>query len=370
MSDLYTEIFRLSGEHPSIFWLGLFGLIAMIAWGSGQVVARLVNWVLRRLTTRNTDEFYSLVIQPQQDLLKTVLILGLLDLVAFLILEQDLQARWYPYLEIPLTLAFTVTLGWFLARSFKAYFDTYLLDAALRNGRKTNSEFLVLARVGANAGILLILVIAFAETHSLNIFGLVASLGVGGIAVAFAAQKVLEQLLGGLVIYIDRPFSVDDYIGLPDGTFGRVESIGLRSTKIRNSGKGTVAIVPNNVIIQSTVENFTGAKKVMAIAHLNIYRAVTPEEQALIRQVILESTNDLSGIDPRSTDITFRELDEGQLTQAQVTFFILGSGDTSMEIRRQLLDVANQKLANQLKQYGIAFDIEEPTVYVDSPITV
>jgi MscS family membrane protein len=370
MSALYTEIFRLSGEHPSIFWLGLFGLIALIAWFMGQVVSRGMNWLLRRLTTRNTDEFYSLVIQPQQDLLKSVVILGLLDLVAFLILEFDLKVRWYPYLEIPLTLAVTLTLGWFLSRSFKAYFDTYLLDAALRQGRKTNSEFLVLARFGANAGILLILVIAFAETHRLNIFGLVASLGVGGIAIAFAAQKVLEQLLGGLVIYIDRPFGIDDYIGLPDGTFGRVESIGLRSTKIRNSGKGTVAIVPNNVIIQSTVENFTGAKKVMAIAHLNIYRTITPEEQALIRQVILESTQDLSGIDPRSTDIAFRDLDDGRLTQVQVTFFILGTGDTSMEIRRQLLDVANQKLTHQLKQYGIAFDIEEPTVYVDAPITV
>ena len=331
---------------------------------------RVVNWLLRRLTSRNTDQFYSRVIQPQQNLLRTVLIVGLLDIAAYLILEQDLQARWYAYLEIPLTLAFTLALGWFLSRSFKAYFDNYLLDAALRNGRKTNSEFLVLARFGANAGILFILVVAFAETHSLNIFGLLASLGIGGIAIAFAAQKVLEQLLGGLVIFVDRPFGVDDYIGLPDGTFGRVESIGLRSTKIRNSGKGTVAIVPNNVIIQSTVENFTGAKKVMAIAHLNIYRSVTAEEQALIRQVILESTQDISGIDPRSTDIAFRELDAGRLTQGQVTFFILGSGDTSMEIRRQLLDVANLKITNQLKQYGISFDLEEPTVYVDSPITV
>jgi MscS family membrane protein len=370
MSNLYIEIFRLSGEHPSIFWLGLFGLISLVAWGSGQIVSRIVNWVLRRLTTRRTDEFYSLVVQPQQDFLKTVLILGLLDFVAYFILEFDLKARWYPYLEIPLTLAFTAALGWFLSRSFQAYFENYLLDAALRNGRKTNSELLLLARFGANAGILLILVIAFAETHNLNIVGLIASLGIGGIAVAFSAQKVLEQLLGGLVIYIDRPFGVDDYIGLPDGTFGRVESIGLRSTKIRNSGKGTVAIVPNNVIIQSTVENFTGAKKVMAIVQLNVYRTVTAEEQALMRQVILESTADLSGIDPRSTNIVFRELEEGRLTQAQVTFFILGSGDTSMEIRRQLLTVASQKLTNQLKQYGIAFDVEEPTVYVDSPITV
>jgi multisubunit Na+/H+ antiporter MnhE subunit len=96
-SDFYTEIFQLSGEHPSFFWLGLFGLIALAAWGSGQVVSRLVNLVLRRLTTRHTDEFYSLVMQPQQNLLKTVLIVGLLDIVAYLVVEQDLKVRWYPY---------------------------------------------------------------------------------------------------------------------------------------------------------------------------------------------------------------------------------------------------------------------------------
>lgn len=370
MSELYTQIFRLSGEHPSLFWLGLLGLIAALAYFSGNVLSRLVSWLLRRFTAGKADKFYRLVIQPQESLLQGVLVLGLLDLVVYLILKRDLQVRWYPYLEVPLTLGFTLVLGWFLAGSFRAYFNTYLLDAALQEGRKSNSEILVLARFFANAGILLILVVAFSETHDLNIFGLIASLGVGGIAVAFAAQKVLEQLLGGLVIYIDNPFSVDDYIGLPDGTFGRVEAIGLRSTKVRVSGKGSLAIVPNNVIIQSTVENFSGAKKVMAITYLNLYRSVTTEEQALVRQVILESTQELSGIDPRSTDITFRELDNGRLSQAQITFFILGTGDTSMEIRRQLLNVASQQLTHRLKQYGIAFDIEDPTVYVDAPITV
>jgi len=370
MSELYTQISRLSGDHASLFWLGLLTLLGLLAWLLGQVFSRGLNWLLRRLTTRKTDEFYQRVIQPQQRILQAVVVLGLLDLVCWLVLRRDLQVRWYRWEEVPLTLVFTLTLGWFLNRSFAAYFNSYLIDAALENGRKANSELLVLAQVAANVGIVLILAVAFAETHSLNIFGLVASLGVGGIAIAFAAQKVLEQLLGGLVIYLDRPFAIDDYIGLPDGTFGRVESIGLRSTKIRTSGKGTLAIVPNSAIIQATVENFTGAKKVMAIAYLNIYRAVTAEEQALICQVIRDTTAELSGIDPRSTDITFRDLNGGELTQAQVTFFILGSGDGSMKIRRQLLDVANHRLTVQLKQYGIAFEMEAPTVYVDSPITV
>jgi MscS family membrane protein len=218
--------------------------------------------------------------------------------------------------------------------------------------------------------LVLSLVTLFAQTHRINIIGIFASLGVGGIAIAFSAQKVLEQLLGGVVIYIDRPFSVDDYIGLPDGTFGRVEAIGLRSTKIRTSGKGTLAVVPNSSLIQATVENFTGAKKVMAIVYLNLYRSVGEEEQALIRQVILESTQDIFGIDNRSTNIAFRNLDEGRLTQVQATLFILGATGSSMDIRRQLLTIANQKMTERLKSYGISFDIEEPTVYVDSPITI
>ncbi|PSN13408.1 hypothetical protein C7271_22560 [filamentous cyanobacterium CCP5] len=370
MSNFYSQIFRLTGGHPSLFWLSLFLVLALLASVTGGLVGQGIGWLLRRLTSNRYDKFYSRVLQPQRRFLSILLALAVLDGAVWLVMHQSLKIDWYPVVEVPLTLGFTIALGWLLFRSFQAYFDNYLLDAALQGGRKTNSELLVLGRFGANAGIIVILVIVFGQTHSLNIFGILASLGIGGIAVAFAAQKVLEQLLGGIVVYVDKPFGIDDYIGLPDGTFGRVESIGLRSTKIRTSGKGTLAIVPNSAIIQSTVENFTGAKKVMAIAHLNIYRRVTDEEQALIRQVIVESTGDIFGIDSRSTDITFMELDGGRLTQVQVTFFILGTGDTSMEIRRQLINIASQKLTNQLKQYGIAFDLEEPTVYVDSPITV
>lgn len=102
--------------------------------------------------------------------------------------------------------------------------------------------------------------------------------------------------MGGIVLYLDRPFVIDDYIGLPDGTFGRVESIGLRSTRIRTSGKGTVMIVPNSSLTQVNIENFTGAKKVMSILYLTFYRMLSSEDRALIRQVILDSTNGILGL--------------------------------------------------------------------------
>ncbi|MEB3357032.1 MAG: mechanosensitive ion channel domain-containing protein [Synechococcales bacterium] len=319
-----------------------------------------------RPPTRTTWQLLQESLQPYRGLAVGAIALLVLDLVVSLLPRSP----WYPALEIPVSLALTITVSWLASNLFKRFFDLYLLDAVVKEGRRLNSEILILAKFSANAVIVVLAVIIFAQTHQINVFGLVASLGIGGLAVAFAAQKTLEQLLGGIVLYLDRPFIVDDYIGLPDGTFGRVESIGLRSTKIRTSGKGTLMVVPNSSLTQINIENFTGAKKVMAIIYLNLYRQIPEEERALIRQVILESTNDIFGIDPRSTDVAFRKMPGLDRTQVQVTFFILGSGEVSMELRRQVLDFANQQITQQLTEYGIAFDIEEPTIYVDSPITI
>ncbi len=201
---------------------------------------------------------------------------------------------------------------------------------------------------------------------------LIASLGVGGLAVAFAAQKSLEQLLGGIVLYVDRPFVTDDYIGLPDGTFGRVESIGLRSTRIRVSGKGTLMVVPNSFLTQTNIENFTGAKKVISMIYITFVQIISDTEKAFIRQVITNSTKEIFGVDPRSTEITFKPVERNgsNVTQAQVSFFILGSGEVSMELRRQLLDAARQNINRELREFGIEFNVEDRTINVDAPITI
>ncbi|BAZ20698.1 hypothetical protein NIES4073_15750 [Kalymmatonema gypsitolerans NIES-4073] len=380
MLDSLFEILNNDGR-LHIGALGLTWLLAFISGGLFLPILGLRSMsfaqsLITRFISLKERVAYQKVVKPYENWLRVAFCLLLADIFAILLPESD----WSRLIEIPIGLALTITGSWLASQIFKQFFDFYLLDAAIKSGRKVNSELLLLTKLLANIIIVVVATIIFAETHQINIFGLVASLGIGGLAIAFAAQKILEQVLGGVVIYLDRPFVIDDYIGLPDGTFGRVESIGLRSTKIRTSGKGTVIIVPNSSLTQVNIENFSGAKKVMAITYLNFYRAVQNEERALIRQVILESTVDIFGIDTRSTDVIFKDLPEqvgqsskvqtAERTQAQITFFILGSGEVSMGLRRQLLDLANQSITQRLKEYGIAFDIDEPTIYVDSPITI
>lgn len=347
--------------------LAILGTIAILL----SIVSYVAfPWVRRLFGTMMPEQIgsvYQKIVQPYETLAGVV---GVLAIAEFLTRLLD-QQKTFDLLEIPVSLALIVSASWLASRLFRQFFDVYWLEITIKSGRKVNSELLILAKIAVNLLILILAVIIFAQTHNVNVFGLVASLGIGGLAVAFAAQKTLEQVLGGIVIYLDKPFVVDDYIGLPDSTFGRVESIGLRSTKIRTSGKGTLVVVPNNMITQVAIENYSGAKKVMALIYLNFHGIVPRSDRALVQQIIVNSTSDIFGIDSNNTDIAFKDyLEASEHTKVQITFFILGSGNVSMGLRRQVLDIASQNITHQLREYHFDFDIEEPTIYVDAPITV
>jgi MscS family membrane protein len=355
--------------HPGLLItvVALTGILIILG---SFLIPRLIGFLIARLFSDQAKEAYQKIVMPNQSWLGVIIILTLVDLTVLLVPTPV----WLEFVEIPLGLSVVILMIWLGSRLFSQFFDIYLLDIALKSKRKINSELLIIAKFLANAIIFLILIFLFAETHQINLIGLITSVGIGGLAIAFASQKILEQLLGGVVLFLDRPFVVDDYIGLSDGTFGRVETIGWRSTKIRTSGKGTLMIIPNNALTQINIENFTGAKKVISLIYLTFYCTIPQEEKALIRQIIVESTKDIFGIDPRNTEVTFKDkIDnkEQSVTQAQVNLFILGSEDVSMDLRRQLLDIAQQNITQQMKDYGIAFDIEEQqTVNIDSPITI
>ncbi|MGM3305174.1 mechanosensitive ion channel family protein [Anabaena sp. WFMT] len=325
------------------------------------------EFIINLFLSPQSQKIYEQIIIPYQKWIVLVSLLMVMDIL-FLI---GFQESWLKYLEIPLGLSISIIFGVLASRLFDQIFNFYLLELATK--QKLNGELLVVINIIAKGLICIIIFCVFAQTHQINLLGLLTSLGIGGLAFAFAAKQALQQLLGGVVIYIDRPFVVDDYIGLPDGTFGKVESIGLRSTKIRNSGKGTLTIVPNDSLIQLSIENFTGGRKVVSLIYLKFTQKINENEKALIRQVILESTKDLFGIDSRNTEVNFKDiLKEGKsyTTQAQISFFILGAGEIGMDMRHQLLDIAKQNITMQLQGFGIDFEVAHEPVNIDAPITI
>ncbi|PZD75113.1 Low conductance mechanosensitive channel YnaI [Acaryochloris thomasi RCC1774] len=350
----------------------LLGLVAAIALFlvvglSYLKIPTVFRLLVDRFSSAEFQEIYRTVVRPYQDWVIWTVLLTVADLSILIVVNR----YGLPLLEFPLGLLVAISIIFLGFALFKTLFDNYLLEVALEDQTKINSELLVLAKFISNAVIVLIVIFLFAETHRINVFGLTASLGVGSVAIAFASQKVLEQILWSITLYIDRPFVVGDYIHLPDRTLGRVESIGWRSTKVRLSGKNTLVIIPNSNLAQTSIENLTRARRVISIVELTFFRVIPDEERALVQQLIIGSTRDILGIDHRLTQVTFEEVIMSKgITQAQIVFFILGAAENSMELRKSLLEIAQENIVERLHEYGIAFRLEEKTTDISQPMNI
>ena len=365
-----TQVFLIDFSKTFAIFLILVFLSVVIARYASLRVIRLATI---RLFPQQFGVVYDKLITPVEDLFQ---IAGTFILLALSLNVLEKYQAFYDFLRFFNDLALVLSLGWLASRLVRQVMRVYGLEIIRKLGREVD-ELLLVFETLINIFIGFIAAIAFAQSQQINLVGLLASVGIGGLAIAFAAQKTLEQLLGTLVLYLDRPFTPGEYIRMwswpafPDGALGNVESIGLRSTKIRIVAKGTLIIVPNSVMANlDVVENITRSKKVMALLYLDFVRSLKAEEEALVEQVVKESTNALFGIDPGSTRITLFQPETKPGTRARVTFFILGSNENSFQLRKRLLELANDTITEKLIGYGIQFTCTEPTVYVDSPVTI
>ncbi len=359
--DIKLALLRL------VTFLG-FILLSLIV---GRYTPTLVRFIIQRFSPQQVTKIYDSLIEPIK---KLFIIAGTLILFSLSLKVIKEYEAIYNFFYFFMDLAVTISVAWLASRFFRQFVRVYGIELIRKLGRDVEELLLVLETL-VNVIIGFIAVLAFAQGR-FDLVGLMAGLGIGGLAIAFAAQKTLEQLLGTIVLYLDRPFVPGEYIRLqksqqiPEGLFGRVESIGLRSTKIRTVAKSTLFIVPNSILANLEIENITRGKKVMVLLYLDFPHLLEEREQALVQQVITESTNSLFGIDPGSTNIDLLNTEEKQTTRARVTFFILGSSDNSIQLRKRLLELANEKISKKLMKAGIKFTMQDPTIYVESPVTI
>lgn len=371
--DITNQILQfIQGEAVQIALVrvGLFLVSVLLSLLLGQYAPGLIHLAFRRFLPHQVKAIYANLVEPLRQPIKVTTTLTLV-LLALLWL-QDYVAL-YVFLRFFADLAVTVSVAWLLSRLFRQFVRIYGIELIRRMGQEVD-EMLLVAETIANVLIGFFAVLAFARNR-FDLLGLMAGLGLGGLAIAFAAQRTLEQLIGTVVLYLDRPFIPGEYVRfqvspMSEGIYGRVESIGLRSTKIRITAKGTLVIIPNSILANLEIENITRGKKVMVLLYLDFAKVLEDSEQALVQQVITDSTNSLFGIDPGSTNMTLINHPEKQTTRARVTFFILGSTENSVQLRKRLLELANETIHNRLAKHDIRFTVQEPAIYVESPIPI
>ncbi len=155
-------------------------------------------------------------------------------------------------------------------------------------GRQEAVAAMPLLRRALKTILALMALLVVLQNFGYNVTGLIAGLGLGGVAIALAAQKTLSNLFGGVSLLTDQPIRVGDFCswGTRSGT---VEEIGLRSTRIRTLDR-TLVTVPNSEFSEVQIENFAARDKIRIHSILNLRYETTPDQ---LRWLLAELRRDL-----------------------------------------------------------------------------
>ena len=183
-----------------------------------------------------------------------------------------------------------------------------LADRMRKNGQQDAAVLLKPAATGIKLTIMLVAVITWMDNLGYEVTTILAGLGVGGIAVALAAQKSLENLIGSITIYASQPVHVGDFCKFGQTT-GTVEEIGLRSTQLRTLAR-TIVHIPNAMFASGEIENLTQRDKILYRTRLRLSYEDTPEQVKQVLAKIRELIEQHEFIDEVDSRVRFLEFGE------------------------------------------------------------
>jgi MscS family membrane protein len=285
-------------------WLALLTLI-VLAWGIGYVFSRVVNKVATKWVQKTKAHWDDQLVEMAQ---------GPMTLASSLTVAA-IALAWLDLPEPVDSFAFRAIKGGFLVVFFWVCVKVVdvvrelLGRAKFANDRPASRSLLSLGARFTKAALFVVLVIACLSLLGLPVASLLAGLGIGGLAVALAGQKTLENLIGTFAIGIDHPFREGDFVKVRD-FMGTVESIGLRSTRFR-TGDRTLITVPNGKLADEQIETFAARDRLRFGASLAVRYGSKPEE---LRAAMARLENDLKTkwekIDTSTVSVKLTELKE------------------------------------------------------------
>lgn len=264
---------------------GLFVALMLAAWFGSWWLRHLLRKRLRRVQQAGQSSLRIEVLKSLVPLIRWGLVIAALALGARHFRLPEALAWWVnEILQASFTLLAAYVAGSSVSVALR-HWARSSKDESLTRSRMTLAP--VLAK-GCRVLFFILAILLILENSGYNVAGLLAGLGIGGLAVALAGKETLANLFGSLTVLIDRPFQVGDVIRLAD-IEGTVEKIGLRSTQVRTVD-GFLVSVPNQNVTTLNVINLSASPSRRQVFSIGLVYDLTAEQMQqavkLVREVI------------------------------------------------------------------------------------
>jgi small-conductance mechanosensitive channel len=334
-------------------------MLALCATVLSFIIARTaIGFVLRRIQARANkadNHFSQIAVEVLSGTSNTLLLLASLLIGVGML---DLPERWLTRVSSLWFVVAALQVGLWanraLALALMRYFYRHSSNSVYRG-----SALATLSLWGTRVLLWAVVLLAMLSNLGVNITAFVASLGVGGIAVALAVQNVLGDLFASLSIAVDKPFEVGDFI-VVGSLAGTVEHIGLKTTRIRSLG-GEQIVMANAQMIGTTIQNYKRLQERRIVFEFGLTYDCSPEQirqvPELVEQIIRQQP--LARFDRAH----FRGFGENALEFENV-YIVLDPGyNVYMDIQ-QAINLAMLEAFNKL---GVRFALPSRTLYMTTP---
>jgi MscS family membrane protein len=336
-------------------WGGLF--LALLLGLTAKALVRLGGWTVKKILHRHTqthwdDAVIEAIAGPLGLAVASFIWLGAAYALRF-------QGTPMAVLGGTLKILIFASFIWTFHRLAGVLGD-YLKEVARRSDNDLDDQIVKLITRTLKIFVVIVGVLLCAQNLGIQVFSVLAGLGIGGLAVALAAKDSLSNFFGSILIMLDRPFRAGHWI-VVKGHEGTVEEIGFRSTKIRTFYNSVVSI-PNSELAMSPVDNMGMRRYRRVRTILAITYDTPPEKISAFTEGIKTILRAHPRVRPENFHVVFNDFGASSLDI--LLYFFLEVPDWATELREReaiLLDII--RLAKEL---GVSFAFPTQTLHLES----
>ena len=373
-SEVLNHVFLGNTLRDYLLFVGilLFGLLFKRLFS--KILSKLLYKLFNKLGNLHGEVFAQLLVKPIDILLSLIiffLAINQLDYplqqVIFSRAETNAKGLISIYeisiiqvLDKMFLFFFITTVFWIGLRIIDFVAHVFSYRASLTESKSDDQMVPFAKELGKIVTIIIGVFVVMGAVFNLNVATIVAGLGIGGIAVALAAQDTLQNLLGSFTIFADKPFVVGDLVRV-DKYEGTIEKVGFRSTLLRTLDK-TMVIIPNKKMIDSPVENLT-LRNLRRMKFNIALKYDTPSGSiSKITKEIEEFVNKHASTS-NDTLVTFDSFGDSSINLQVLYFIEVTEYNDYMKVKEEI----NYQIMEIVTKNGAGFAFPSQTVYHQYP---
>jgi len=345
----FEQYISILQQNKYIYSLSLLAFFYILS----QLAVILSRKVILRLTRKTTTEIDDLIVGRTSKPISLILLLIGFRLALF---PLGIKQSILDLIEHGISSLITILVVYIVIAVFDIFIDGWGKRMAERTKSSVDEQLLPIAHRFSRIFISIVGLLFILPVWGIQIGPLLASLGVAGVAIAFALQNTLGNIFGGISLILDKSLKVGDKIRIDNDTMGTVIDVGLRSTKIK-TWDGELITMPNGKLADSRILNFVQPQpSVRAVIDFGVEYGSDANK---VRKVVLGTIKKLSGVmkDPEP-QVLMMEMGDFAL-KFKALFWV-----ENFDIKFETKSLATEKIYNDLRKEGIIIPFPTRTVYM------